>query len=195
MEQKLEIISIDFITGLRRSRRQNDSIWVTVDEIKISTHFLSVKTTHLVEDYAKLYFQEVDRFYGVLVSIIFDRDAQFTEQFWKSFKQFLGSKVNLSTTFNPLIDRQAKGTIQTIEDMLKVRVIDLKGNQFDHLPLIELAYNNSYHSSIKMALYEALYGRRCRYHIGCFYVRSTGLIGQDLVHQAMEKGYCYLRDF
>ena len=85
------MLSVYFIIGLPRSSRQNDSIWVTVDKITKSTHFLSVKTTHLVEDYAKLYFQEVARLYGVLVSIIFDRDAQLTTQFWKSFKKVLGS--------------------------------------------------------------------------------------------------------
>ena len=79
-----------------------------VDEITKSTHFLSVKTTHLVEDYAKLYFQEVARFYGVLVSIISDSGAQFTAQLWKSFKKVLGSKVNLSTAFHPYIDGQVK---------------------------------------------------------------------------------------
>ncbi|WMV50062.1 hypothetical protein MTR67_043447, partial [Solanum verrucosum] len=44
----------------------------------------------------------------------------------------------------------------------------LKGNWDDHLPLIEFVYNNSYHSSISISLFEALYGRRCRSRIGCF---------------------------
>ena len=66
-------------------------------------------------------------------------------------------------------------------------MIDFKGNWDDHLHLIEFSYNNSYHSSIQMAPYEALYGRRCRYPIGWFEVGEAGLIGPDLVHQAMEK--------
>ena len=66
-------------------------------------------------------------------------------------------------------------------------VIDFKGNWDDHLPLIEFAYNNSYHSSIQMALYEAPYGRRSRSPIGGFEVGKAGLIGPDLVRQAMEK--------
>ena len=66
-------------------------------------------------------------------------------------------------------------------------MIDFKGNWDDHLPLIEFAYNNSYHSSIQMAPYEALYGRRCRSPIGWFEVGEAGLIGPNLVHQAMEK--------
>ncbi|KAH0723069.1 hypothetical protein KY289_006113 [Solanum tuberosum] len=99
----------------------------------------------------------------------------------------LGSKVNLSTVFHPQTDGKAEHTIHTLEDMLRACVIDFKGNWDDHLPLIEFGYNNSYHSSIQMAPYEAFYGRRCRSPIGWFKVGEEGLLGPDLVHQAMEK--------
>lgn len=88
------MINMEFITGLPRSQRQHDSIWVIVDSMTKSAHFLPVRTTYLAEDYAKLYIQEVVRLDGVPVSIISDRGAQFTTQFWKSFKKGLGSKVN-----------------------------------------------------------------------------------------------------
>ena len=74
---------MDFITGLPRSCRQNDSIWVIVDKMTKSAHFLPVKNTHSAEDYAKLYIQEVVRLHGVPISIILKRRAQFTTQFWK----------------------------------------------------------------------------------------------------------------
>ncbi|KAH0678966.1 hypothetical protein KY284_020051 [Solanum tuberosum] len=99
----------------------------------------------------------------------------------------LGSKVNLSTAFHPQINGQEERTIQTLEDMLRACLIDFKGNWDDHLPLIEFSYNNSYHSSIHMAPYEALYGKRCRSPIRWFEVGEAGLIGPDLVHQAMKK--------
>ncbi|KAH0658081.1 hypothetical protein KY289_026829 [Solanum tuberosum] len=182
LEWKLKMINMDFIAGLPRSRRQHDSIWVIVDRMTKSAHFLPVMTTHSAEDYAKLYLQEVVRLHRVPVSIISDRGAQFTAQFWKSFQKGLGSKVNLSTAFHPQTDGQAERTIQTLEDMLRAYVIDFKGNCDDHLPLIEFACNNNYHSSIQMARYEALYGRRCRSLIGWFW-----FIGPDIVHQAMEK--------
>jgi len=95
--------------------------------------------------------------------------------------------VNLSTTFHPQIDGQAERTIQTLKYILRACVIDFKGNWDDQLPLIEFACNNSYHSKIRMAPYEALYGRRCRSLIGRFKVGEARLIGPDLVHQAMEK--------
>ncbi|CAN4102378.1 unnamed protein product [Withania somnifera] len=71
--------------------------------------------------------------------------------------------------------------------MPRACVLDFKGSWDDHLPLIEFAYNNSYHSSIKMAPYEALYERKCRSPIGWFEVGETVLLGPDLVQQAMEK--------
>ena len=74
--------------------------------------------------------------------------------------------MNLSTAFHPQTDGQAERTIQTLEDMLWACIIDFKGSWDYHLLLIEFSYNNSYHSSIQMAPYEALYGRKCRSPIG-----------------------------
>ncbi|KAH0644897.1 hypothetical protein KY284_032781 [Solanum tuberosum] len=164
---KWEVINMDFITGLPRTRRQHDSIWVIVDRVTKSSCFLAVKTTDSAEDYAK--------------------GPQFTSHFWKSFQKGLGTQVNLSITFHPQMDGQAERTIQTLEDMLRACVIDFKGSWDDHLPLIEFAYNNNYHSSIQMALYEALYGRRYRSPVGWFEVGEAALIGPDSVLDAMEK--------
>ena len=66
-------------------------------------------------------------------------------------------------------------------------MIDFQGSWDEHLPLIEFAYNNSYHASIEMAPFEALYGRKCRSPIGWFEVGEIALIGPDLVFDAMEK--------
>ncbi|XP_070054221.1 uncharacterized protein [Nicotiana tomentosiformis] len=90
-------------------------------------------------------------------------------------------------TFHPQTDRKAERTIRTLEDMLHACVLDFKGSWDDHLPLIEFSYNNSFHASIQMAPFKALYGKRCRSPIGWFEVGEAELIGSDLVHQAMEK--------
>ena len=95
--------------------------------------------------------------------------------------------MNISTTFHLQIDGQAEHIIQTLEDMVRPYVIDFKGKWDDHLPLIEFDYNNNYHASIQMASYEALCGTRYRFPIGWFEVGEAGLIGSNLVHQAMEK--------
>ncbi|WMV57916.1 hypothetical protein MTR67_051301 [Solanum verrucosum] len=99
----------------------------------------------------------------------------------------LGTKVKLSMNFHPHTDGQVEQNIQPLEDMSRACVIDFKGNWDDHLLLIEFAYNNSYHSSIGMAPFETLYGRRCRSPIGWFEVGEVSLIGTELVHEAMEK--------
>ena len=184
---KWEMINMDFITGLPRTQRKYDSIWVIVDRLTKSAHFLPVRTTYSAEDYARLYVREIVRLHGVPTSIISDRGAQFTANFWRSFQKGLGTQVNLSTTFHPQTDGQAERTIQTLEDMLRACIIDFKGSWDDHLPLIEFAYNNSYHSSIQMAPYEALYGRKCRSPIGWFDVGETKLIGPDVIQQAVDK--------
>ena len=68
--------------------------------------------------------------------------------------------MKLSTTSHPQTECQADHTIQTLEDMIRNCIIDFKGNWDKHLPLVEFAYNNSFYSSISMAPYETLYGRR-----------------------------------
>src|SRR5688572_23014782 len=127
------------------------------------------------------------KLHGVPLSIISDRGTQFTSHFLKSFQKGLGTKVKLSTAFHPQTDGQAERTIQTLEDMLRACVIDFQGSWDEHLPLIEFAYNNSYHASIEMAPFEDLYGRRCRSPVGWFEVGEIALIGPDLVFEAMEK--------
>ncbi|PHT39342.1 Phytochrome B [Capsicum baccatum] len=106
------------VSGLPRTYRKFDSIWVIIDRLTKSVHFLPVKTTYTAEEYAKLYIKEIVRLHGVPISIISDRGAQFTTNFWKSFQRSLGTQVNLSTAFHPQTDGQAERTIQTLEDML-----------------------------------------------------------------------------
>ncbi|XP_015060243.1 uncharacterized protein LOC107006122 [Solanum pennellii] len=122
------------------------------DRLTKSAHFLPVRTTYSAEDYARLYVREIVRLHGVPTSIISDRGAQFTANFWRSFQKGLGTQVNLSTAFHPQTDGQA-----------------------------------DYHSSIQMAPYEALYGRKCRSPIGWFDVGETKLIGPDVIQQAVDK--------
>ncbi|KAF3682913.1 ATP-dependent DNA helicase DDM1 [Capsicum annuum] len=86
-----------------------------------------------------------------------------------------------------IISNRAERTIQTLEDMLRAYALYFKGSWDEHLPLIEFAYNNSYHASIKMAPFETLYGRRYRSPIGWFKVGEATLIGPDIVFEAMEK--------
>ena len=111
---------------------------------------------------AELYVKEVIRLHGIPASIISDYDPRFTSQFRSSLQGALGTKLKFSTAFHPQTDRQSECIIQRLEDMLRASALDLGGNWDKQVPLMEFAYNNSYHSSIEVAPFEALYGRKCR---------------------------------
>ncbi|GJT86487.1 putative reverse transcriptase domain-containing protein [Tanacetum coccineum] len=97
--------------------------------------------------------------HGVPVSIISDRDGRFTSHLWQAFQEALGTRLDMSTAYTLRTHGQSERTIQTLEDMLRACVMDFGGSWDTHLPLIEFSYNNSYHTSIKCAPFEALYGR------------------------------------
>ncbi|GJY28112.1 putative reverse transcriptase domain-containing protein [Tanacetum coccineum] len=115
-----------------------------------------------METLTRLYIKEIVSRHGVPISIISDSDSHFTSRFWQSMQNALGTQLDMSTAYHPEIDGQSKRTIQTLEDMLRACVIDFGKGWERHLPLVEFPYNNSYHASIKAALFEALYGRKCR---------------------------------
>ncbi|GJU58379.1 putative reverse transcriptase domain-containing protein [Tanacetum coccineum] len=141
------------------SRSGHDVIWVIVDRLTKSDHFLAIHEDFNTEKLARLYIDVIVARHGVPVSIISDRDGRFTSHFWQTVQKALGTRLDLNTAYHPQTDRQSERTIQTLEDMLRVCVIDFGGSWDVHLPLAEFSYNNSYHSSIRCALFEALYGR------------------------------------
>ena len=159
---KWEDITMDFVVGLPKTRQQYDTIWVIVDRLTKSAHFLLTRANQTLESLADLYVDEIVRLHGVPVSIISDRDPRFTSKFCGQLQKALGTKLKFSTTFHPQTDGQSERTIQTLEDMLRACALEWKCDWSKHLKLAEFAYNNSYHSSIGMAPYEALYGRPCR---------------------------------
>ena len=93
--------------------------------------------------------------------------------------------MKLSIDFYPQTDCHAEWTIQTLEDMLRACVIDFNCNWEDHIPLLDLSYNNSYYSSIYMTPFKALYGRRYTYLVGLFEVGESPLLGLDIIYEAM----------
>ena len=153
---------MDFVTHLPRTQQRHDAVWVIVDRLTKSAHFLAVQMTFALEKFCRLYIREIVRLHEVPVSIVSDRDPRFTTHFWKSFQKAMGTRLTMSTTSHPQTDGQFERTIQVLEDMLRAWVLDHKGSWEEHFPLVEFAYNNSYQASIQMAPYEALYGRPCR---------------------------------
>ena len=88
---------MDFVTALPRTTRQHDAIWVIVDRLTKSTHFLPIKVIDSIDALSNLYVREIVRLHGVPVSIVSDRDSRFVSQFWQSLQKALGTQLLLST--------------------------------------------------------------------------------------------------
>ncbi|GKA86290.1 putative reverse transcriptase domain-containing protein [Tanacetum coccineum] len=102
-------------------------------------------------------------------------------------QEALGTRLDMTTTYHPQTDSHSERTIRTLEDMLRACVLDFGGSWDVHLPLVEFSYNNSYHSSVRRALFEALYGRKCRLPIMWVEVGEGQLIGPELVQETTDK--------
>ncbi|GJU89260.1 putative reverse transcriptase domain-containing protein [Tanacetum coccineum] len=122
-----------FFTKLPKSSQGYDTIWVIVDRLTKSAIFVPMRETDPMDKLARM-----------------------------SLQNALGTSLDMSTAYHPQTDGQSERTIQTLEDMLCARAFDFGKGWVNHLPLVEFSYNNSYHASIKVAPFEALYGRKCR---------------------------------
>nr|GFA70539.1 reverse transcriptase domain-containing protein [Tanacetum cinerariifolium] len=158
----MERITMDFISKLPKTSNRHDIIWVIVDRLTKSAHFIPTRATDSMETLTRLYIPEIVSRHGVPISIISNRDSHFTSRFWQSLQDALGTQLDMSTSYHPETDGQSERTIQTLKDMLRACVIDFEKGWEKHLPLVEFSYNNSYHDSIKVAPFEALYGRKYR---------------------------------
>ena len=83
----------------------------------------------------------------------------FTSMFWKELQVGFGTRLKFSMAAHPQTDGQSERTIQTLEDMLRYCALDFPGSLVEKVPLMEFAYNNSYHQSLGMSPFEALYER------------------------------------
>ena len=120
------------------------------------------------------------------MSIISDRDPRFTSKFWRAFQEAFGADLRYSTTYHPQTDGQSERTIQTLEDMLRALVLQFSDDWYAKLDLMEFAYNNSYHSSIGMAPFEALYGKACRTPLCWSEVGERSLVGPEIVEETTQ---------
>ncbi|GKD44040.1 putative reverse transcriptase domain-containing protein, partial [Tanacetum coccineum] len=130
------------------------------DRLTKSAHFLAIHEDYKMEKLARLYIDEIVARNGVPMSIISDHDGRFTS---------------------------SERSIQTLEDMLRACVIDFGGSWDTHLSLAEFSYNNCYHSSIRCAPFESLYGRKCRLHVLWAKIGENRLIGPELVQKTTDK--------
>jgi hypothetical protein len=115
-------------------------------------HFILVKSTYKGSQLAELYMARIVSLHGVLKKIILDRGSQFTSRFWRIFHENVDTKLNSSSAC----------TNQVLEDVLRVCALQHGSSWDKSLPYAEFSYNDSYRASLKMLLFETLYGRKCR---------------------------------
>ncbi|KAM2774297.1 hypothetical protein COP1_019197 [Malus domestica] len=183
---KWENITMDFVYKLPRTRNGFDGVWVIVDRLTKSAHFIPVREKYPLNKLAKLFITKIVKYHGVLVNIISDRDPRFTSKFWVAFQEALGTKLLYNTAYHPQTDGQSEKIIQMLEDMLRSSVLQFGDSWHDRLDLMEFAYNNSFHLSIGMSPFEALYGRACRTPLCWSEVGEKVLEGPEIVDETTQ---------
>ncbi|GKE92424.1 putative reverse transcriptase domain-containing protein [Tanacetum coccineum] len=148
---------MDFITKLPKTLNGHETIWVIVDRLTKSAHFIPTRETESMETLTRLYIKEIVSRHGVPISIISDHDSHFKSRFWQSLQSALGTQLDMSTEYHPETDGQSEKTIQTLEDMLRA------------------------------SPFEALYGRKCRSPVCWAEVRDFQLTGPEIIHETTEK--------
>ncbi|GJR41265.1 putative reverse transcriptase domain-containing protein [Tanacetum coccineum] len=154
---KWERITMDFVKKLPKTSSGHATIWVIVDRLTKSAHFIPTREIDSVETLTRLYIKEIVSRHGVPISIISDRDSHFTSRFWQSMESALGTQLDMSTAYHPQTDRQSERTIQTLVDMLRA------------------------------SPFEALYGRKCRSPVCWAEVGDVQLTGPEIIHETTKK--------
>jgi hypothetical protein len=182
-EWKWDVVTMDFITGLPRTSKQHDSIMVVVDKLTKAAHFIPLKTTHRAADVADIFLKEVACLHGIPRTIVSDRDPKFTSNLWRGLFKGFRTNLNFSTAYHPESDGQTERVNRVIEDMLRMYVMDKPSRWEDYLHLVEFAYNNGYHTSLKMSPFEALYGRKCNTPVSWDNPADRAVVGPELLKE------------
>jgi hypothetical protein len=184
---KWEDISMDFIVGLPRTSKGFGSIWVIIDRLTKIAHFLPVKVKYPVITYAELYITRILSLHGIPKTIVSDPGPQFVSKLWEELYKSLGTKLLHSSAYHLQTSRQTERVNKILEDMLRACVLEFLQKWDDCLPLAEFSYNNSYQESIKMAPFEALYGRRCHTPLNWSELGERCFFRPDMVKEMEEK--------
>ncbi|GJT10804.1 putative nucleotidyltransferase, ribonuclease H [Tanacetum coccineum] len=167
----LSQISMDFVTGLPTTQKRHDAIWVVVDRLTKSAHFLPIRKNYGISKLAEIFRQEIVRLHGTPTSIVSDRDPKFTSHFWKGLQKAWGPRLKLVQHFilKPY-GQSREEPFRTLEDMLRV------------------CFGNG-----KAAPFELLYGRKCRAPICWDEVGERLIEGPELIEITNEKVAVALR--
>ncbi|GJY35459.1 reverse transcriptase domain-containing protein, partial [Tanacetum coccineum] len=167
---KWDEISMDFVTGLPTTQKRHDAIWVVVDRLTKSAHFLPIRKNYGISKLAEIFRQEIVRLHGTPTSIVSDRDPKFTSRFWKGLQKAWGTRLKFSTA------------ISSPPRWSSERTFNL-GRYVEGI----------WHASIKAAPFELLYGRKCRAPICWDEVGERLIEGPELIEITNEESGCLLR--
>ncbi len=159
----LETITMDFITGLPPSKWRGkvyDAALVIVEAFTKFALYIPCRKDIDAPELAELMLERVIAIFGIPKNLVSDRGSLFTSKYWSSLCHYIGAKRRLSTAFHPQTDGQTERQNQTLEHYLRVYINYRQDDWARWLPMAQLVYNNSVHSSTKMAPMEALTGVR-----------------------------------
>jgi hypothetical protein len=135
---------------------------------------------------AEMYMSQIVCLHGVPKKIVLDRGTQFTSHFWQQLREALGTHLKFSSAYHPQIDGQTERTNQILEDMLRACALQDKLGWDKRLPYAEFSCNNSYQASLKMSLFQALYGRNYRTPLHWDQPGERHVFGPDILLEAEE---------
>ncbi|WVZ70758.1 hypothetical protein U9M48_019400 [Paspalum notatum var. saurae] len=184
---KWDEIGMDFVTGLPRTPKGNDAIWVIIDRLTKTAHFLPVRTTYNGAKLAQLYIENVVKLHGIPDRIVSIEGHGFTSKFRKSLQEAMGTKLDFSTAYHPRRWPDVKGKSSHGRYVESVR--SHLWHQLGSRPSVcEFSYNNGRQAALGMAPFEALYGRKCRTPLMWHEVGERSLVGPALIKEARRKG-------
>ncbi|KAH9311968.1 hypothetical protein KI387_027003, partial [Taxus chinensis] len=164
-----------------------------VDKLTKVAHFIAGNLKDDSPILARRFVHEIFRLHGVPELIISDRDPIMTLRFWKTLNAALRTKLNFSFAYHPETDGKTKRVNQDLEDMLRMYYMDQQYKWEEYLPLVEFAYNNTYHASLKMTPFEELYERKCRTPVSWDSIEDREVIGPEILTE-MEQQVKLIRE-
>jgi hypothetical protein len=181
---KWKEIAMNFIVGLPMTQSGYDFTWVIVDWLTKVTHFIHVKTTYSGPQLVEMYMSRIVCLHRVPKKIVSDRGIQFTSRFWERLHETLDTQLRFSSAYHPETNGHTKKVNQTLEDTLRACALQYGRSWDKSLSYAEFSYNNSYQESLKMALFEMLYGRRCWITLFSYESGERKILRPDILQEA-----------
>jgi hypothetical protein len=170
--------------GLPRTQLAYDFIWVIVDQLTKVAHFIPVKTSYSGTQIVELYMSRIVCLHGVPKKIVSDRGTQFTSNFLERLHETLYTQLRFSSACHPHTNGQTERVNQILENMLRACALQYGRSWNKSLSYAEFFYNNSYQESLKMALFEMLYGHRYQTLLFCSEAGEQKVFGPDILQEA-----------